>query len=138
EPDTTRFALRRPGFDPFQQRRVFERILLYALAAGVRSFERRLLQQQALLGLHYVDAPPARFLDHGIVIRIRIVPKQRELEPALAIQSAMTVAPVAAEFREDRCDVSGEFPSLDPGRIDYDRGIRGAVRHCRGDLYHSF
>src|SRR5262249_28028450 len=71
-------------------------------------------EQQATFGRRRHQAPAARLPDQRVVIDVRLVAEQGELEPILPARLAVAAAAVAAELGEDRDDLVAEVD----GQVD--------------------
>jgi len=106
---------RRSGSDPAQQRLVVLAVLCEDAAAGMRDSPGRLFQQQALLRRGEIHSPPDVFFEQPVVVTVRVVPEERQLEPILAASRSVTRAVVAAPSEEDRHHVVFEADAV--GRL---------------------
>ena len=96
--------------------------------------QRRLEQHETFVRLDLVDAPAERLPRQNEVVGLRIVAAQRQLQPALAGQGAVTGAGVAADPRHHRNDVVAETPVngfLGANHLDLRRRLLAV--HRRGD-----
>ena len=108
QPHVVRTRPRSPLCDPARQRLVILRARLQALAALVSDHRGRLRQQQAQAGIRNLHPPSLRLPRDRQVIRLRIVPEQRQPEPTLPRHRPVAAASVAVRLRKDRHDVIPE------------------------------
>ncbi len=105
-----------PLFQPERQQPVRWRIDLHLLAAAMCHGQRRLEQEQALLGRKRRDPPSLGALDDRGEIDVGLEAQERELEPPLAVLPAVASTLVAAELGQKRYDAVSEADHLRPGR----------------------
>ncbi len=116
---------RRPLLQPEADQRILVRPILHPPAPAMRDGERRLEQQEALLGRERRDPPSLGALDDRRVVGLGLEPQQGEPEPPLAVLRPVARPLVAPELREDRLDL---VPEADRPR---GRRPRHLDRHAR-------
>jgi hypothetical protein len=108
-------------------------ILFETLPALVVDLKRGFLEQQAFLGIGGEDASATSIFDDVVVVALRIVGKDRELESILAFGLCVAAAIVAAALAEHGQDVLFETHAAFGFRLDGDRNRQAASRCRRSD-----
>ena len=87
--------LRRPVPDPAEQDLVVQPSSFYQAPASVCDGECGLLEQEALLRVLEVDPASVGLADNGVVVSVRVISEERELEPVLASQRPVAIGVAA-------------------------------------------
>src|SRR5262245_12122969 len=96
----------------------------------MRNRERRFEQDQALFGIGSVNPAAVRFSHNRVVIRLGIVPEERQLESVLAVERSVTVAAIAAKMRNNRGNIARKTEGT---------AILGRIaHHDKGPAFQSF
>ncbi len=111
QPRHLRLPLHRSGrslFEPEPDQLVLAAVRLHLLAATVIDVQRRLEQQETILGHRRAHATPLGALDDLRVIFLRLEAQERELEPAFTVLRPVAGPLVAAQLRQGGDDLVPE------------------------------
>ena len=115
-----RVAVGHAAGDPVEDQVVVARAVVEPQAALVRDLHRRLGEHQRARGLGAVEAAAGHVVEERLVVELRVVAAERELEAVLALGRAVAGARGAADLVHRGEDVADEG--------DGGRGGAGAVR----------
>ena len=109
--------------DPIEDDLVVIRADVEPLPPAVRKLLSGLGEHEAAGRVGAVEPPPGEIIEQRFIIKLRIVPSQRELEAVLAFCSAVTSPGRAADLVQDRRHIAQE------GNLGRFRGARRYGRY---------